>query len=640
MTAAESALLEAPAVRRLGRKGPVTAARQRRSALVYSGLCLLGFLPVLAGASAGWQAAGLGLWMPGAGFVAVGGWAALLFPLTLALFAVALVAWFWAGVIVAPVLVWAGSAALAGALAEEAIWAGAPLVVPLCTAATFAFFGLRADRKRRADRVRYEARAATLPASYARVCALAATSPAPGSRELPADDVAALRYALDRALQPIDRWDGFDDIDQFQPAAFRYQINHLGFALGLAQCHYAPSFQGYLRDAQRNLIERYLQRRVWSYWIYESCWGHLNFRNFDPAARDNIMLTGWFGMQVGQYMIASGDRRYGEPGSLTFRLNARTAYAHDFHTIAGSLVQNFEASDFCLYPCEPNWIYPICNHYGMTALVAHDTLFGTGHVKENLPRWLEMLDTEFTDESGTIIGLRSQHTGLAVPFPTGEVGYAWFANCFVPERARRLWAIARTELQGALTKDADGGTRLTLPGRGIDFGNYRPGFTGAYGSILLAAREFGDDEIADAALRSLDADCGLATDGGVRRYARGSNLSNAFALQGRLARTNDFRRSFVEGPPAETASGPVLADAAYPAVLVAKAFSRGDDLDLVLYPGAGAGRHTIGVERLRPGRRYAVRGALASEVVADATGRATLEVALEGRTPIQLAPSA
>ena len=39
------------------------------------------------------------------------------------------------------------------------------------------------------------------------------------------------------------------------------------------------------------------------------------------------------------------------------------------------------------------------------------------------------------DESGSLIGLRSKHTGLAVPFPASEVGYTWFANCFAPGRA-------------------------------------------------------------------------------------------------------------------------------------------------------------------------------------------------------------
>jgi len=634
------AALPQTAVLRPGRKGPITTARQRRTAVVYAVVCALGLLPVLVDASPGWQAAGLGLWLPGAGFVAAGGFAVLLFPLTLLLFGASLIAWFWAGAVVAPVLVWGGTAALAASLTSGPIWGGAPVLVPLLALGALVYFRWRGARRREAQRETFARRVAFVPDSLAEVEARTAHRPAAHARELGRDDLESVRYALDRALQTSDRWDGFDVIDQFQPAALRYQINHLGFALGLYQCHYAPSFSGYLGQAQQNLIERYRQRRVWGYWVYESCWGHLNFRNFDPVARDNIMLTGWFGMQVGQYMLASGDRRYAEPGSLSFRLNARTTYVHDFHSLVGSVAKGFAESDFCLFPCEPNWIYPICNHYGMTALASHDALFGTRWVEEHLPRWLEKLDSEFTDESGSIIGLRSQHTGLPAPFPASEAGFAWFANCFAPERAKRLWAVGRHELRGLLDEEADGGPRLRLPGAGLDPGNYRRGHVMDYATILLAAREFGDDEIAAAALRGLDADGGLASDGGVRRYGRGSNLANALAVQGRITRTGDFRASLAEGPAPGVSAGPQLADARYPDVLVAKAVSGGEDLALVLYPGADPGRQALGLERLRPNGRYAVEGAEVTEITADPGGRATLEVRLADRTALRIAPRA
>lgn len=58
----------------------------------------------------------------------------------------------------------------------------------------------------------------------------------------------------------------------------------------------------YLTQAQRNLIDLYLQKKIWSYWIYESAWGHLNLTNPDPADKDNMMLRGWFGLNVGMYI--------------------------------------------------------------------------------------------------------------------------------------------------------------------------------------------------------------------------------------------------------------------------------------------------------------------------------------------------
>jgi hypothetical protein len=81
----------------------------------------------------------------------------------------------------------------------------------------------------------------------------------------------------------------------------------------------------------------------------------------------------------------------------------------------------------------------------------------------------------------------------------------------------------------------------------------------------------------------------------------------------------------------------VLAEAKYPDVLVARAFSRGENLELVLHPGAAPGMQRLGFARLVPGATYQARGASSARFVADATGAASLEVALAGRTPLEIA---
>ncbi|HPU16809.1 MAG TPA: hypothetical protein PK808_12035, partial [Polymorphobacter sp.] len=375
------------------------------------------------------------------------------------------------------------------------------------------------------------------------------------------------------------------------------------------------------------------------YWVYESCWGHLNFTNWDPAARDNIMLTGWFGMHVGQYMLASGDRRYLEPGSLTFRLNAKTAYVHDFNTIIGSVKTNYDTAEFGLFACEPNWLYPICNHYGLASLAVQDAVTGSDNIRRYAPGWFKMLNQEFTDEAGSIIGLRSQHTGMPIPFPTGEVAYAAFQNCFAPGSAQQQWAIARREIAPAIHPDANGKLRISLPGKGLDTGNYKSGHTGSFASILVAAKEFGDAHVAEAAQNSLDSDCGLEIRDGVRRYTGGSNDTNTYAILGQLMQAGDFRRSFTQGPHVPSRNGPVLEAASYPEVLVAQAISDGDNLRLVLYPGVTDGVQTLGLERLVPGRTYTLTGATTDAVTASPDGKASLNVMLSGRTAVTVTPA-
>ena len=622
-------------------RGPVTSRRQLRTLMIYAAMCVVGLVPAVLGLSPFWQAAGLGLWMPGAGFVAVGGWAVVLFPLSLFLFGVSIVAWFWAGMVLAPATVWLGTALIAGAMATASGWPEAHIAVAALVALTGV--GVQWSGAKRLQRriAKGEERQAYVPASLGEVREMVAKTPDPSPRELSADQLESVRYILDRALQPVEQWNGFNIIDQFQPAALRYQINHLGFGLGILQGAYTPNFTGYLAEAQNNLIQKYLLRKVWGYWVYESCWGHLNFSNFDPAARDNIMLTGWFGMHVGQYMLNAGDRRYLEPGSLTFRLNERTAYAHDFNTLVGSVVENYDhyAKEFGLFPCEPNWIYPICNHYGMGSLAVHDAVTGSDYVKTHLPMWLDKLDTEFTDASGSIIGLRSKHTGIEFPFPVGEAGYSHFANIFSPERAQKLWATARKEVEPAIVTRDDGSEEIVLPGKGLDPGNYSPGFVAAFGGLMVAAREFGEERIAQAAQNSLDRQCGLSVVDGVRSYDTGSNIANANVAMGRIMQAGDFRRSFTQGPAEETRGGPVLARASYPHVLVARAYSTGTDLDLVLHPGSGETRQTLGLARLEPGRSYTVTGAAQGLLVADEQGTASLEVTLDGRTALHVSPA-
>ncbi|HVO28032.1 MAG TPA: hypothetical protein VMW56_30880 [Candidatus Margulisiibacteriota bacterium] len=634
---ASTQALAAPLIRKERSTGPVTAARQRRAALIYVTMCLVGLLPLFAGMSAGARAAGLGLWFPGAGFLAVGGWALLLLPVTLALFAVALFAWFGSGMVVAPIIVWMGAALVAGSMARGDIATASPYAVPALVALACGYVYRRTRSLKRAGRAKLDERNRYLPSAVAEVIERATPVAPETDRELTSEDLAALRYVLDRALQPVGELGGFDKIDQFQTASLRYQLNHLGYTLALAQCHYTPSFHGYLSQAQRNLIEQYLQKPIWNYWVYESAWGHLNFTDPDPASKDNIMLTGWFGLHVGMYTSASGDRRYAEPASLTFRLSRRRAFHHDLHSLERSVLQNFQDSEFCLYPCEPNWIYPICNHYGMTSLTLYDRLFGTSYASLTLNRWLDSLDREFTDDSGSVIGLRSALTGIRFPFPAAEAGFADFTNCFAPERARRMWAVARHDIEPLLTKDEAGNARVTLPGDGFDLGNYRRGWAGVYATILNAAHEFGDEEIAAAAQHSLDRDCGRRDDGGILRYTQASNLSNTFAVRARIVRRDDFRNAVTKGPPACVSAGPILAAAKYPDVLVSRARSHGDTLDLVLYPGAQPGAQKLRIEQLRPNAQYALSGASEGVCRADETGAAAIVVDLRGRTPVQIA---
>jgi len=154
----------------------------------------------------------------------------------------------------------------------------------------------------------------------------------------------------------------------------------------------------------------------------------------------------------------------------------------------------------------------------------------------------------------------------------------------------------------------------------------------------MCAREFGDDELAEAALRSMDQDCGREERDGVTSYRQASTLANVWAIEAKLMGTGDFRNSFVKSPPIGAFTGPQLERAPYPDVLVAKATSTGRDLELVLQPGRGPGRQTLGLARLEPGMSYRIDDRPDPAFRADDAGRATIEVELAGRTALRITP--
>ena len=249
----------------------------------------------------------------------------------------------------------------------------------------------------------------------------------------------------------------------------------------------------------------------------------------------------------------------------------------------------------------------------MISLVSYDSLFGTDHAASIRERFLGGVSQEFTDESGSIVALRSSLTGMPFPFPGSDMSFAPMANVFAPDRAKRLWAIVQHGLRRALI-NSEGTPLLALPNKGIDFGNYRRGVrTMAAASIMQIAREFGDEELAAAAYNTLEAHGGKSLVDGVLSYV-------------------------ISGPDPRALNGPILDDVPYPSVLVASAHSDGDDLRLILYSAGDRSPQRLGLARLVAGRRYEIEGRPETSFVADAEGRGSLRLALDGRTQVRIRP--
>lgn len=615
-----------------GTFGPVTRRRLRRAALTYGGLWVVVTACVATGPGARGTAAATSLVWPGGGFWATGH--PVLAVVALVLFALSLVVWWFFGATVVPPLVLLGLAAWATTTADvlDAAWP------PLAAGPAVAVVGLAVHVLRHRAQAR---RGAALNAELART-SFEISGPPPLGTPLPvaessAEDLARLRFGLDLALQPVESFEGFTHLDQYREAALRYQINALSYGLSMAQLTRTPAFGGYLAEAQRHAIEKMLQRKVWSYWAKENAWGNLTWDPEPVENSQNIMLTGFYGLQVGMYESLNDDR-YSRPAGLPFRWSASRTYDHSYGSLAASIHRNMKASDYTLFPCEPNWIYTVCNTFGLNTLLSHDRLHGTTYAAEVLPHLRAGYEAEFVRPDGKLLGVRAEHVGLSWNFwasPSVQTTTTFWMHAGLPEIAHRTWWLLKKDLT-----IRDG--LLELPRfatKGLDPGNYLLG-RDTFGQVvtIMASREIGDEEYAQAAQRTLDEREPIEDRDGVRRMKDASGLANLYAALGRFGRRDGLRDLVAHGVPDAWRTGPRLAECAYPDVLVARAVTDGDALDLVLLPGAGAVRTPLAVDRLVPGREYAVTGAHETTVRADDAGRAMVAVDLGSRLEVRLAP--
>jgi len=285
--------------------GPVTARRTRTTLTIYAMVAFIGFLPTLLDAHHHWRALGMGLAIPGGGCLFYGhGW---LFAASFLSFLFGLVLWFGTANALAPPTVWLLTLMMVfhHNHSDDTPWGPAKWValgivlVPFVGIAVIRQIDLWRGRALAKKRNEYLSEPETVLSA----------EPAQTQDELSEEDLAVLRYSLNRALQPVDEFNGFQIIDQIKLAALRYQLNWMSYGLSLMQYNYTPAFHGYVSEAQRLAIDKMRDRKVWKFWRLENMWGNLDL-NPDPIVRDNIMYSAYLGTMMGAYMSATGDRDY------------------------------------------------------------------------------------------------------------------------------------------------------------------------------------------------------------------------------------------------------------------------------------------------------------------------------------------
>lgn len=621
--------------------GPITLSRLRRSIIGYIVIASLGLVMAMA-APPFWQAFGLGLILPGGGFLSamtsgstvIGFGAAIV--LCWVLFAMGFLAWFGTGNIVAPISVWLGAALVAGFAAPATPWHDAAWLLIGVVAIGAIVWRWRQARTYALALIDRDRRNAALAQ---REVVLSGSTQAE-VHELQDDTLGVLRHVLDRALQPVERFDGINWVDQFQFGSLRYALCGMGYALSVVQHGATPAFRGYLSDAQQRLHQKMLDHRNWKYWVLENAWGNLELDANPIHHRDNIMYHGWFMAMLAEYISNTGDHRYNSQ-PLVLRHPDGREWRYTFTQICEILYRSHKKSPFTLFPCEPNWIYPMCNNFSAIALKVHDRLYGSNWWSDIEPDYRRHFNNEFCTVDGRVLAIRSAHTGITLGVLTSAMAdcvTAHFQHATMPDIARRSWEIARMDFIRKVNGSVD---IITKGWDNMDTGSYKSSMITTYTQVGAAAAEMGDDEIQGLLRERIKREFTWKDDDGVATLENVSSQAHAITLCHFAAHQNVRRSMHERGIPREQLDGPLLLDAPYPDVLVTYAKNDGRALDVVLQPGRKAsvgGAFDLTLGQLNPGARYRCEGALQTELLADARGQARISARLAGRTPLRIIP--
>lgn len=72
------------------------------------------------------------------------------------------------------------------------------------------------------------------------------------------------------------------------------------------------------------------------------------------------MVTGYILQAAALYQSNTGDDRYSKKDSMVFEITENVSFRSDIPSMADAVYENMNNSDYCLYPCQPGWIFPPC----------------------------------------------------------------------------------------------------------------------------------------------------------------------------------------------------------------------------------------------------------------------------------------
>jgi hypothetical protein len=279
----------------------------------------------------------------------------------------------------------------------------------------------------------------------------------------------------------------------------------------------------------------------------------------------------------------------------------------------------------------------MCNAFSLSTLLIHDRLHGTDFGADRTEQMAQAyFKHKYLRRDNRFVAARGPLKFFMGPSVGNDGVMSFWLNFAMPEQATKTWE----NLRENLIRIADDDVKMDATSwEVIDPGNYSRGTGMSRVSVMASAKEHGDDEMAAALERSLDRRYKTVRKDGARAYTGISSWGNAGHVLARFTRKNSMAQLLAGEIPDAWRTGPVLAQAAYPDVLVARAVTDGRALDMVLRPGTHGERTVLGIERLAPRHDYVVTGGVDDTVTADDEGRALVTVDLDDRREVMLRPA-
>lgn len=606
--------------------GPITTRLLSRTLMVYLGVYAIALLFLTLETSTAVEAFSLGMMLPGGGLIYSGHPILALFILLL--FFAALTANKFA----APTI-WTATALMGALFADNNAGGSSELLIPIFCMAWILWIKVRSDKRYAKAKKAGEKLVQTLKTNDPLTLR---SQPGALGEELSAADLAHAKFILDRALQPIEEFNGLKELEPYGTSALRYQLNYAQYALAMLNYSHTPAFSGYLKEGQRRLIEKMTDLRAWGYWRGENRWGNLD-SSPDPIYRDNIMFSGYLGQMLGTYATVTGDHQFNHPGALHFKWDQHQYFNYHQESIAEKILENFQRSPFCLYPCEPNWAYTMCNPFGINSLLLTDQLYGTDFKRLIEKPYRDALIQEFMTPDGRFVPIRSLLWGINIPGFQLEVNDAlaiFLHHPSLPDLAETSWEMMRYR---CFDPNRDRKFFIHKMGR-TDIGLYRSSIAGPFSAMMLAAKEMGDMEVYQALLEEMEQrHKGTIVDGELV-HDRMSNLTSFMLAMAKFMRPASFHDIMNEGMPSPWVKGPMLIEAPYPDILVYQAVSDGHALQLGLQ-ASQPGKHAIKLGQLKPEKEYRLVGNTGEQRLKSTNcGELIVQVPIEDRLSMVVVP--